>query len=213
MIPGQSRVRSMFRFKLFALCTCVLFMSTSGLAQDQLVSPGSVKTSNAKSHVTVALSYLSWNEAVSINSASGTSQSTANLFGNALAFDLERYFHVRFAMIYQLSALYGVANIGSGDSAYQLSGLNWWGAGTSVRLGYRLTRRLISSLGPIALFRQLSPPTDSSGSNATSGSSFNYGATLDLRWDLTPRLVVRQEIGTLFVRASTFWQLGVGYKF
>jgi hypothetical protein len=208
----------MFRFKLFALCTSLLLMSANGFARDQSTNANNANTAPLKkptrhSHITVALSYLSWNEAVNINAASGASQSSANLFGNALTLELEHFFHVRFAAIYQLSALYGVANIGNSDSSYQLSGLNWWGAGASARLGYRLTPQILSSLGPITVFRQLSPPTDSSGTTATSGSSFNYGATFDLRLDLTPRVVVRQEIGALFVRASTFWQLGVGYKF
>ncbi|HPI41897.1 MAG TPA: hypothetical protein PLJ21_13900, partial [Pseudobdellovibrionaceae bacterium] len=75
---------------------------------------------------------------------------------------------------------------------------------------FRNSDRSLVSLGPIALYRNISWPQ--SAITAKSGQDFNMGYTLDMKLRLFKNLELITSLGSLILDASTFWSVGLGYK-
>ena len=202
----------MFPFRaLFCLILYGVLLSTSVFA-------ATIKTKTKKfsylNFTTVSISYLSWGENVSLSRAGKTDQTHGSLLGNSLGVEFEHYFEPRYGFTLKGDLLLGVADIGGSPSlAYSQVNQHWWGAGATAHFAYRFSKWVISSVGPILIYRQLNLSNDSSGTAAQSGSTVNVGATVALRMRLTDQLEIREEIGTLAINAFTYWSVGLGYKF
>jgi hypothetical protein len=166
-------------------------------------------------YLTFTLSYLSWGEKVQLTRAAQTDQAHCNMLGNSLGVEWEHYYELRYGYILQGAALFGVADVGGTQSSLAFNQINqhWWGAESSVRFAYRFSKWTITSIGPIVIYRGLKLTDDPSGTSAQSGATVNAGATADLRMRLNDSLELREEIGALAVNASTYWSVGLGYKF
>jgi hypothetical protein len=166
---------------------------------------------------TIAVSFLSWNEPALMANGSVSDRSIANFFGNAITYERENYKTTssRFGWVYQASLMLGQANIGGNQSklTYQLANQHWMGAQAGARCAYRIAKSIAVSLGGWGMYRSITIPNDPSGTQATVGPPENFGATVDLRMRLFPNLELRQELGTTLINVSTYWSLGLGYKF
>jgi hypothetical protein len=160
------------------------------------------------------LGFTSWTEKVTLTKDQSSDQSSANLLGNTITFELERYPVARWGYYLQGEALFGYANVGGSQTGvpYQLTNQSWFGTVVAVRGGYRVVKAAAFTAGAIVLYRKLELPS-AGNTSVSSGSDFNYGVTVDLRIRVTNNWELRQEIGTLMVNASTFWSLGFGHKF
>jgi len=160
------------------------------------------------------LGFTSWTERVSLTRGQTSDSALANLFGNTVMFELERYPVARWGYYLQGEALFGYANVGGSQAGipYQLAGQPWFGTAVAARGGYRIIKEVAFTLGPIALYRQMDLPP-ATNISVRSGADFNFGATVDMRIRLATHWELRQEIGTLMVNATTFWSLGFGHKF
>lgn len=216
----------MFRFNCVLLTLVLILVAAPGFAQTPDQKTVDQKTSNKKTAVkqkpftyidytTIALSFVSWGESVRLTQGALTDRAHANLLGNSILLEWEHYFQPRLGWILRGSYLFGVADVGGTQSqiTYQQSNESWWGAESSVRLGYRLSKWIIGTTGPMGLYRELALPDSPAGVSATSGSTFNVGWTADLRMRLINSIEVREEIGFLLFAADTYWTLGAGYKF
>jgi hypothetical protein len=213
----------MSRFRSLSLILLVIF---SGLTWAQDAEPVKKTHLSIKKHVvrpkgfrslnytTASLSYFSWGEAVTLAQGGQVDHAHANRLGNALSVDWEHYFKPRFGVDIMGSFLFGVADVGGTQSvlSYNLVNQSWTGFGGAVHGAYRFSKWVVGTLGPIAIYRNLSLPQDPSGTIATSGHSTNLGATVALKMRLNDWLEVREEIGTFFGNPSTYWSVGLGYK-
>lgn len=203
----------MFLFKrLFCLMLLSILLSSTTFAANIKTNPRKFSSLN---FATISISYLSWGEKVSLSQAGKPDQAHCNMLGNSLGVEWEHYFEPRYGFTLQGSLLFGVADVGGTQSKLPFSRANqhWWGAGASTHFAYRFSKWVISSLGPILVYRNLSLSNDPSGTSAESGATVNIGATVDLRMRLSDQLEIREEIGSLAINASTYWSVGLGYKF
>jgi len=177
--------------------------------------PASVAKKTGTSFYNLLLGFTAWTEQVSLSKANASDTAAANLFGNAITFEYERYPHLRWGYYLVGSALFGTANVAGSQRSvsYQLAGQTWLGAVLSMRGGYRLYKQVAFTVGPVVLYRSLSLPGSEAGVTASSGADLNYGATADMRLRLGNSWELRQELGMLMLKASAYWSLGFGYKF
>ena len=167
------------------------------------------------SYFNVAVSYVSWNESMTLESATQTEKAAANFYGSALVLEKEYYFTPRWGWALQGFLMAGLANFGGSQQTllFTASERSWFGAGVSPRLTYRMYKPITVSLGGVGLYRNVDIGNSNAAVDITSGSDFNVGGTVDLRAQLAPNLELRQEFGILAIQASVIWSLGVGYKF
>lgn len=165
--------------------------------------------------VGVSLSYFSWGETVTLTQGSAVDHTHSNMLGNSLTLDWEHYYSARWGFDLLASFLYGVADVGGTQHAvsYNLVNQNWKGFGGSAHMAYRLSKWAIVSAGPLAILRDLTLPMGPSGAVADFGSKMDYGATVALKMRLSDWLDIREEVGNLMKRRSTYWSVGLGYMF
>lgn len=164
----------------------------------------------------IRLGYFSWQEQMSLTNGGTSDKAVANFLGSTLSAEWEKYFLPRHGTALEFGLGAGTANGGGTQSTLTYgvgSNISWTAGFGSYRYAYRFSTRVTTSVGPLLLFRQLTWPSDPTGTRAESGSSFNYGAVADLRFNVTNRWEVRQMIGTLLQNASTAWSMSIGYKF
>jgi hypothetical protein len=178
-------------------------------------SDGRADRQHGQHFYSLTLNYLSWNETTDFTNTSAHATATSAFYGNSLIADYEHYATVRYGFILQGGVLIGLANIGGSQSSpsYHLDGQKWSGLELGARGAYRLTRTITLSIGALALDRAINLPNDPSGTSATTSSAFNYGFTGDLRLRLSDHWLLKQELGSLLVKSSTFWSIGSGYIF
>jgi hypothetical protein len=203
----------MFRCK-YVLCTILFWNLLFASAFADTIKTKAKKFSYLN-FATISLSYVSWGEKVALSQGALTDKAHGNMLGNALGLEWEHYFEPRYGFVLQGSFLMGVADVGGTQAVLTYNQVNqhWWGAGATARMAYRFSKWAISSMGPIFIYRDLTLPNDPSGTSAKSVASENVGGTIDLRMRLTDTLEVREEFGALALNASSYWALGLGYKF
>jgi hypothetical protein len=200
----------LFIVGLFIVAT--LIIGFNALAQE---SDTPAKTTSVKAHrTTVALSYVSWMEAATIHGATANDTASSAFIGNSIAVEEQYFRSQRFAYTILGSVMFGEADVGGSQNtvAYQLANQHWWGATLSPRGTYRFTPQIESSIGLLALYRSVDLP-NSGTATADSGANLNYGVTVDVRVFIFPQWQVRFEIGSLFIKAATYWTFGLGYRF
>lgn len=199
---------SLFNIFIFL---CGIFLTSWGFAQEQIVKRKPAQVLMAD-HLRVEVSYISWKEFVDVEPSAAQPRTYGDFVGNALTLEYEHYFVPRWGHVFEGSLMFGQANVGS-TPTYQAGNINWWGVRGSYRGVYRFSTQISSSAGVLVLNRQIDYPSEVGVTDVKSGAQVNFGLLADLSYQLTPHWLIRQEIGGLFVKASTLWSLGVGYKF
>lgn len=163
---------------------------------------------------TVAVSYLSWIEFMTLDSGTMADEAYANFYGTAISYENETYKN-RFGTISTASAMFGQANGGGTQTAvpYQKSYQSWYGVMAEYKYAYRISAQTTIALGPAAMYREVKWPLATGVQDVKSGSQVNMGALLDFRIRFNPAWELRQTFGTMAFKASTLWSLGIGYKF
>lgn len=197
-------------YKLF-LFVAVSFFAWAVHAQEQVVHHHPAQTLMAN-HFRVEVSYISWKEFAEVEPAATQPKTYSDFIGNALTAEYEHYFHPRLGAIAEGSLMFGQANLGSIPN-YQAGNVRWWGLRASYRGVYRFSTQIGSSIGALILNRQIDYPSQTGVTDVKSGAQVNYGLIADLTYQLTPNWLIRQEIGGLFIKASTLWSIGLGYRF
>lgn len=204
----------MSRFKIIFLIALLFGGLAHAQEEDATATLPETKTARASGFRTFAVSYLSWTEFVELDNGTLTDSAYANFYGLALTYEKEG-FKGRWGSAYEGTLMFGQANAGGSQTVitpYQTNYRSWYGAEASYRLAYRLSGQITLSLGPFAMVRQVTFPSENN-IEVKSGSQGNGGVLADLRYRLTPKMEVRQMIGTMAFKASTIWSLGLGYKF
>jgi len=185
-----------------------LLVGQPSFAQDDSSIKGNVNLS------TWTVSYISWTEYVDLTDGVLTDETHANIYGNALTYEAEFYRGYRYGWAYEVGFLSGQANAGGTQPllTYQSANQKWFGAEIATRVAYRLTPQITMSIGPMGLYRNLKFPSEG-GVDAKSGASFNFVMLGDLRMRLNRNWELRQQIGSMSFRASTYWSFGLGYKY
>ena len=209
----------MFRFNLISIICLILACSFSALAQSEGDSTSELEAVTTPTPQTKIssfnVSYMSWSEMVDLDSgliADNTKHS--NFFGLAIGYEKAR-FNRRWGNVLEGSVLFGQANIGenAGSIAYQKNYVKWTGVSGSYRLAYRVTSPLTVTIGPMILARQVKWPDAPANTDIKSGSDINFGLIADIQIRLSQKIDLKQTLGTLAFKASTYWSLGVGYRF
>lgn len=167
------------------------------------------------SFTTISLEYVSWEELMRIENGAVSDNAYGQFFGNALSFERETYNSVRSGVAFSGAFLFGKANGGGTQTTltYQSSQQSWMGAMASARFSYRMTPTVTASIGPMALYRHLSWADEGTGFSIKSGADLNLGILGELGLRIWPKWETRMEMGTLAFRASTYWSIGLGYKY
>ena len=162
---------------------------------------------------TLSFSYVSWKEQVTLSGPTGTDSAYANFYGNSFGYEHETYLKPTNGTLYGFDFMFGRASVGGSqvNVPYQEGSVGWLGIDFSYRYVHRLTNQIAMSVGPLLLARQAKLPADDV--DVSSGSQYNIGAIADLRLRLSKPLEIHQMIGTLYMKASTIWSFGLGYKF
>jgi|GEM_PF-2388234 len=173
------------------------------------------ETHKTQQFTTISLEYLSWEELLRIDSGSQLDNAYANFYGNGLSFERETYSSLRSGVALSAAFLFGQANAGGTQSVltYQTSFKKWYGGMVTARYTYRMTPTITTSVGPMALLRKISWPDNGTGYSLKSGSDVNLGLLGELGLRMTKSWEARLEMGTLAFRASTYWSVGLGYKY
>lgn len=195
-----------------ALLVPTLFATSHAWAQ--AADGESSVPSGSTALTTVSLSYVSWTEFVDLDDGTFTDRAYANFYGNALAIERESY-RGRHGYALDAALMTGQANAGGTQTVitYQTSYQQWMGGLATARYAYRVSPQITMSIGPMALTRQMKWPDEGTNVDVKSGSTLNFGVIGDLRLRLVREWELKQTIGTLAFKASTFWSLGIGYKF
>jgi len=200
------------KFFLFPFVLTLIFSFTStSFAQDAETPKLVMKRHWAKS---LGFSYVSWTEFVDLSTATSTDQAFANFYGNALSYEKASFNRGHWGNAIEGSLMYGQAGAGGSQTQiqYQSSSQKWWGAQANYRWAYRLNHQVVLSMGPMALYRQITW-SDQDTVTVKSGADLNLGWVGDLRLQLGRNWQLRQSIGTLAFKASTIWNLGLNYIF
>ena len=219
-MPGQFSSKFICRSKLLVM----LFLSfgqSLAFAQKQVSETAATVVKKqpvppANSHA-LTVSFVSWQEQLTITDGALTEEVLANIFGNAISYSYQNYFAVRHGSVIELGLFNGNANQGGaqaniGYTPTQISCLGFW---ASYRYAFRLTKSATMSFGPYALARQLTWPSDPAGgtAEAKSGAGTNFGALIELEMRLCEAWFLEQRIANMTAKATTLWSLGLGYKF
>lgn len=161
----------------------------------------------------LSFSYYNWAERMKMSGNGLEADAPVNLAGVGLQFDYLTTNKNR-GWLYSAAILSGSGTGGSTQTnpAYLASYQPFFGLMGSAAYFFRVEKRVYLEIGPMLLYRSLKWP-DSAGNVATSGSDINGGVTANLRVRLFRNLDYCQSMGTLLVKASTIWSLGLGYRF
>ena len=202
-----------FKFLLFLVISVVCLVCP---AQESSVYKKQTPLSSQENpHLDMELSYLSWKEVVTLKGPGGSEKTYGDYIGNGIDFDYNKYWSPEWGHLIEAGLFFGVANLGGTQAVvpYHETNVRWWGLRASYRLSYRISQQITSSMGPLALYRNINFPAEASATDVKSGTSANYGLSADLKILLNPHWLLRTELGTLFVDASTLWSLNLGYRF
>ena len=196
----------------------LLFFRSISLAQGEPAKlEGNQSQPEIQNHWTSSLSYISWQEALTLQNPSISDRAWSNFFGNSLNMTYENSWGQSQSRFYLIEAgvISGLATAGGSQNilTYQQSNINWTGLTFSTRFLYNLSPQVGISIGPYVLYRSISYPTTSSGVSASSGSFLNEGLYAQACEDLWPRVQIQQGLGWLAGNASVLWSLGLGYRF
>lgn len=162
-----------------------------------------------------SFSYFSWQEKLKLKSSTQEESSWAVF--NGLMIQLENETCDGHWGTTSGGNLYvGQANAGNPNQIlipYVVASQWFWGVGGYYHLAYRSTIDTIVSVGPMALYRNIKWPTTEAATSVTSGKDYNVGINMDLKFRLSPAIEVVQSIGALALDATTYWQVGFGFKF
>ncbi|HPI41704.1 MAG TPA: hypothetical protein PLJ21_12920 [Pseudobdellovibrionaceae bacterium] len=167
--------------------------------------------SKERTYNTYNLSFFSWSE--KLNLTQQTINETALAAFNGLSLGLEtEMFESNKGTRMMGSFLFGQASAGNNltQLKYVASYQSFFGVSFLYHWAFRNSDRSLVSLGPIALYRNISWPQ--STIVAKSGQDFNLGYTLDMKLRLFKHLELITSLGSLILDASTFWSVGFGYK-
>jgi hypothetical protein len=197
-------------FSILILC----LVSSFAFSQEEAENTSNDKLAKSFTRSTVSISYMSWTEQVDFESPANVDRGFANFYGNAISFEREIYNKKRTGFALEAGILSGLANVGGSQRilVYQDSYKKYLGAMASARYAYRHSSVLTFSIGPMALYRQVTIPV-LNGVSAKSGNDLNYGLLAEMAVRLGENLEFRQSFGTLSFKASALWSLGLGYKF
>lgn len=161
----------------------------------------------------LSFNYYNWAERMKMTGNNLEADAPVNVAGVGIQFDYLTSNKNR-GWLYSAAILTGSGTGGSTatNPAYLASYQPFFGVMGSTAYFFRMERRVYLEVGPMLLYRSLKWP-ESAGNIATSGSDINAGVTANLRIRLFRNLDYCQSIGTLFVKASTIWSLGLGYRF
>lgn len=161
------------------------------------------------------LSYLSWTENLQLDNGNNTDQAFANFYGNSLFYEKQFPTSTENGYSIELGMLAGSANAGGTQTSlsYQKSYVKWWGAESTARLSHQLSSHVVLSAGAMALYRTLTWPDQINGLSVKSGADFNLAALLDLKMNLSQNLYLKNTLGSMAFKATTYWALAIGYNF
>lgn len=200
----------MFRFSLISFAS-ILF-ATSVWAQEG----SSSAPMPARNTRQLNVSFVSWAEMMDITSGPIEQADHSQFYGLALGRSVERFKAGSWGSIGEGSIMFGQANAGKSspkDLMYQTNRKSWMGAQASLRFAYRPSSQVALSAGPVLLYRSIKWPDEGTAFEIKSGSDINLGAMADIRLRMANRWELRQSLGTLAFKASTYWAFGVGYLY
>lgn len=186
----------MFRFNLLLLTT--LLLCSPAYADDHLVN----------------FSYWNWGEAFQMKKDDLVQDSNSNFSALGLEYEYSSGLKSR-GWNAAAALLLGQATGGdaNGNIIYIASYQRFFGAAAKVNWFWRVERRVYLEAGPLLLFRSFQWPSSADGISADSGSTVNFGASLNLRIRMNRRLDFCQSLGTLLSKGGTMWSAGLGYRF
>ncbi len=198
-------------FILFLLIS-VLIKPIITFAEEPAAATSIVKM---KADRSFGVSYLSWTENVQLDNGNNTDQAFANFYGNSLFYEKQFPTSNENGYSVELGMLAGSANAGGTQTSltYQKSYIKWWGAESTVRASHQLSSHIVLSAGAMAMYRALTWPDQINGLKVNSGADFNLAALLDLKMLLGSNLYLKNTLGTMAFKATTYWALAVGYNF
>ncbi len=163
-------------------------------------------------YTTYNLSYFSWSEKLSLTQATLSDYSLADFNGINLGMETEM-FEGNFGNRIMGSLLIGQASAGNAltQIKYISSYQPFWGVSILYHWAFRNSERSLVSLGPIAIYRNITWP-ESNHISVKSGSEFNLGYSADMKLRLFKHWEMITSFGSLLIDASTFWSVGFGYK-
>lgn len=197
---------------MFFLLFLSLIKPTIVFAEESTATNPVVKM---KADRSFGLSYLSWTETLQLDNGNNTDQAFANFYGNSLFYEKQFPTSTDNGYSVELGMLTGSANAGGTQTSltYQKSYVKWWGAESTVRLSHQLSSHVVLSAGAMALYRTLTWPDQINGLKVNSGADFNLAALLDLKMNLGTNLYLKNTLGSMAFKASTYWALAIGYNF
>lgn len=212
-MTGLYSNKYIFRFNIL-ISFLLLMISWNAQAQTAVSLKRPVPPAN--SHA-LTVSFMSWQEILTLSDAFSTIEVPANIFGNIIAYNHQKYFNVRNGTVFEIGFFSGTANQGGAqtDLGYAPTQILCRGFLASYRYAFRLSNAATISFGPHVLFRQLEWPHDpgAGATDAKSGTPINYGALFGLDVRLGKTWSLEQRIASMGVKATTLWSLGLGYKF
>ena len=174
MIVGQCKGSYMFRSRnillyLFLLCPVFVFAEGSSDSDIEPNQHSEVNTEVAhepvlkikKNKLILGLSYFSWTEKLTLEQGGITEYSRTQFSGTGL--HLEKYFNWKhWGVSPELSLLYGGATGGGTSStiSYVAPRVSFWGAHAQLKMDYYFSSRIIFSVGPGVLYRNLKLQND-----------------------------------------------------
>jgi hypothetical protein len=161
----------------------------------------------------INLSYWNWAEAMKVTDGTTTIEAPSNFAGIGLEYEVVPAAK-NYGWAYAAAFITGTATGGTktGPPIYFASYQKFNALAFKLNRFTRLYQRVYLEFGPLVMARSFAWPNDGN-LTATSGSQFNFGASLNLRMRLAPRTDFCQSVGTLMTNASTVWSLGFGYRF
>ena len=207
----------MFRFNLIFIFSFISLTLTARAPAEELPESSEVPAIYfANSRWGVSLSYLSWQENLSVQNGSLKDYGTANFSGNELNLSYEFYSHAHPRHGVRLSGgiATGVTTAGGNLAylTYQTSNVPWTLEEFSAAYAFQLSPNINLGVGALMMARQLSYPTWN-GTSATSGQSTNIGYETELRVNLTDHWNLQFQLAGLSNNASTLWAFAIGYLF
>lgn len=157
----------------------------------------------------LGIGYFSWTEILDATGA-GTFKGFSSFYGNSIYY---RYNTRGSKDFIESSILVGkYTSVFPSFGLYTTENKNFMGLMSSYRKSLELSPQVYISAGPLILLRNVKY-TAPIGYEVKSGSDLNLGLLAEIQFQLTPKIEVKQSMGTLFFKARTFWSLSLGYNY
>ncbi len=162
----------------------------------------------------VSYSYFSWTEKILLDQGAISDNSRAQFSGSALHFERAAYW-LRWGLSPELSLLTGAAAAGGTSTllTYNPPRTSFWGLHLQIKSDYRMSPRVIFTVGPGLLYRNVKFENANTSLTAVSGSEFNTTVIGELKIRLNPDWDLRQQLGAVLFNAYAYWGIGFGYRF